>query len=41
MTQEVDKKLSEPQEEYIAKEPMIPADILLNPDEENGVGDND
>ena len=40
MIQEVNKELSEPQEEIIAKEPMT-ADILPNPDEEDDVSDND
>ena len=41
MTQEVNKELSEPQEEIITKESMTPADILPNLDEENDVSDND
>ena len=40
MTQELNKELSETQEEIIAKEPMIPADLLSNPDEEDDVSDN-
>ena len=41
MKQEVNKELSEPQGEIIAKEPMTLADILSNPDEEDDVSDND
>ena len=41
MTQEINKEISEPQEEIIAKEPMTPADILPNPDEEDDVSNND
>ena len=40
MTQELNKELSETQEEIIAKEPMTPADILPNPDKEDDVSDN-
>ena len=40
ITQQVSKELSETQEEIIAKEPMIPADLLSNPDEEDDVSDN-
>ena len=39
--QEVNKELSEPQEEIIAKESMTPADMLPNPDEEDIVSNND
>ena len=40
-TQEVNKELSEPQEEIIEKEQITPIDILPNPDEEDDVSDDD